>query len=131
MTAPPPCEPSPPRYRLLSRSDLRERGIRFSKMHLWRLCRGGKFPRPVKIGGGNRNTWIESEIDAYLDAAIASRDAGNEAEGDRAAKRARAGKRGAGKAAAATGAKAPPKAKKPAGEARKGRGTAPDTRSMA
>jgi predicted DNA-binding transcriptional regulator AlpA len=33
----------------------------------------GLFPRPIKIGGG-RNAWIESEVDAYIEARIVARD---------------------------------------------------------
>ncbi len=36
----------------------------------WRATRG--FPEPVKVGG--KALWIESEIEAWLDARIAERD---------------------------------------------------------
>jgi hypothetical protein len=36
--------------RLVDHEDLRAKGITFSKPHLWRLIRAGKFPRQVKIG---------------------------------------------------------------------------------
>jgi prophage regulatory protein len=50
-----------------------ERGIRYTKTHLWRLWTSGQFPRPTKIGGG-RNVWLESEIDAYIKARLDARD---------------------------------------------------------
>lgn len=103
----------PKHHRLLSYYDLRERGIRLSRVQLYRLFSEGRFPRPVRIGGGFRNYWIESEIDEFLAAAIASRDAGNADEAAIAAKRARAGKRGAETAAAASEPKAPAAGKAP------------------
>ena len=49
--------------RLLSRVELKSvKGIDYSKAHLHRLIRAGKFPRPIKLGE-NRNAWIEEEID--------------------------------------------------------------------
>ncbi len=58
---------------LLDYAALRERGIRYTKTHLWRLWTSGQFPKPTKIGGG-RNVWLESEIDAYLKARLDARD---------------------------------------------------------
>lgn len=114
--------------RLLSYLDLRERGIFLSKTSLWRLGREGKFPRPVKIGGGFRNFWIEREINEFLLAAIAKRDGSDPKAPNNhplsvwyAAGGKKASRQGAETAAAATGAKVPAKAKKPAGKARKGR----------
>lgn len=39
----------------------------------------GKFPKPIKIGGGRINAWVASEVDAWIEGRIAQRDA-NEAE---------------------------------------------------
>jgi len=61
-------------HRLLDRDDLHARGVRFSRGHLHRLMKSGRFPRPVKVGE-NRNAWIESEVDAWIAARIAERDA--------------------------------------------------------
>ena len=47
--------------------------IPYSKSHLWRLERANKFPRRVPIGAG-RYAYIESEVDAWIDARIAERD---------------------------------------------------------
>jgi len=41
---------------------------------LWRLEKANKFPKRVPIGAA-RYAYIESEIDAYVDAKIAARDA--------------------------------------------------------
>lgn len=61
--------------RMLDVSDLREKGIKFSRQHLHRLIRAGKFPRPAKLGE-NTNAWPEREIDQYIEARIKERDAG-------------------------------------------------------
>lgn len=58
----------------LSFPDLRERGIRYTRQHLYRLIKANKFPRPIRLGE-NRLAWIESEIDQYLKQRIAERDA--------------------------------------------------------
>jgi len=60
---------------LLLYEDLRPRGIAYSKTHIWRLERQGKFPRRVTIGGGNRYGWPEDEIDQYLTKRVEDRDA--------------------------------------------------------
>jgi prophage regulatory protein len=62
--------------KLLDRKALQERGIRYSPEHLWRLWTTGKFPRPMKLSR-SRNAWLESEIDAWLEARVADRDAAN------------------------------------------------------
>jgi prophage regulatory protein len=65
--------------RLIFTSDLRAKGIPYSKPHLWRLEKAGKFPRRVPIGAG-RYGYVETEIDAYIERKIAERDsAGNPA----------------------------------------------------
>jgi prophage regulatory protein len=59
--------------RLLDKNALeKEKGIKFSDTHLWRLIRSNKFPRPVKIG--SRLHWTDQEIDAYVAAKLAERD---------------------------------------------------------
>lgn len=59
--------------KLLDRNGLKEKGVRYSKFHLWRLEKEGRFPKAIKIGGG-RKAWIESEVDDYIRARIAVRD---------------------------------------------------------
>jgi prophage regulatory protein len=59
--------------RLLSYDELRpQKGIPYSKVHLWRLEREGKFPRRVQLGE-NRHGWLESEIDDWLLERMAAR----------------------------------------------------------
>jgi len=61
-------------HKLLDADDLWACGIKFSRQHLFRLIKAGKFPRPIKLGGGGRNTWIADEIDAWIAARISERD---------------------------------------------------------
>ena len=52
---------------------LQERGIRYSRAHLWRLCTEGKFPKPIKLSA-SRNAWLESDIDEWIQTRISERD---------------------------------------------------------
>jgi predicted DNA-binding transcriptional regulator AlpA len=41
----------PPRLRLLTKNDLKAlKGIAYHPVHIWRLVKAGKFPRPIKLG---------------------------------------------------------------------------------
>lgn len=61
--------------RLLSMDDVRtSKGVAYSRAHLFRLIRAGRFPKPVKLGE-HRNAFVEAEIDAWLEQRIAERDA--------------------------------------------------------
>jgi prophage regulatory protein len=59
--------------RLISHDDLREKGIPYSKVHLWRLEKQNRFPKRVPIGRG-RYGYVETEIDKYIDGCIEARD---------------------------------------------------------
>jgi predicted DNA-binding transcriptional regulator AlpA len=52
--------------RLISYEQLREKGISYSRVHLFRKVKDGTFPKPVS-GAGKTNAWLESEIDEYID----------------------------------------------------------------
>lgn len=58
--------------KLLDRAGLKAKGVHLNASTLWRKCTNGEFPKPVLIG--NRNHWLESEIDAYIAELIAKRD---------------------------------------------------------
>jgi predicted DNA-binding transcriptional regulator AlpA len=58
---------------LLDYRDLRARGIKYAKPHLWRLWTKGKFPRPIKLSA-SRNVWRAEEIDAWIESRIAASD---------------------------------------------------------
>jgi len=61
--------------RLLPFEDLKpKKGIPYSRAHIWRLERAGKFPKHLRLGAGGRNAWVEDEIDAYVAQKIAERD---------------------------------------------------------
>jgi prophage regulatory protein len=63
-----------PGVRLLDHHGLEEKGIRYSKVQLWRLVKAGSFPRPIRLGAA-RNAWVETEVDAWIAGRIAERDA--------------------------------------------------------
>jgi prophage regulatory protein len=51
--------------KFLSYDDLRALGIRYSRVHLWRLRRAGKFPPPIKLSS-SRIVWADAAIDAWM-----------------------------------------------------------------
>lgn len=57
----------------LSRKEV-ERRTTYNKTYIYAKIRAGDFPKPVTIGA-NRVAWVESEIDAWMRARIAERDA--------------------------------------------------------
>jgi len=59
--------------KLLDYGALQDRGIRYSKPHLWRLWTAGKFPKPVKLST-SRHVWLESDIDAWIERRVTERD---------------------------------------------------------
>lgn len=63
-----------PQQVLIPYRNLKAKGVPYSKPHLWRLERAGKFPKRVPIGP-SRYGYVESEIDAYVAALISARDA--------------------------------------------------------
>lgn len=42
-----------------------EKGIRFSRPHLYRLMKAKKFPAAIKLGEATTG-WIESEVDDWM-----------------------------------------------------------------
>ena len=61
--------------RLLGIDELKSvKGVVYSKAHLWRLIRAGKFPKPIRLGE-NRIAFPEHEIDAWVESKVAERDA--------------------------------------------------------
>ncbi len=55
---------------LLPFKSLADKGIPFTRTHVWRLIKAGKFPAAVKVGE-RRLAWVENEVDAYLAERIA------------------------------------------------------------
>ena len=51
-----------------------ERRTGLRRPTIYRRANAGTFPKPVRLGP-NSTGWLESEIDAFLAAAIAERDA--------------------------------------------------------
>jgi predicted DNA-binding transcriptional regulator AlpA len=58
--------------RLLSRDDLKAKGIDYSPSQLHRKMKDGSFPVAIK-GGGKANRWLETEIDSYVSDLLAAR----------------------------------------------------------
>ena len=62
--------------RILTFEELRPvKGITFSRQWVRKLVEDGKFPAPIKPGNAGLNGWIDSEIDDWIKAKIAERDA--------------------------------------------------------
>ena len=59
--------------RLLDWQRLKQK-VPFTRQHVGRLERAGKFPRRVKVGE-LRVAWLESEVEAWIKARVAERDA--------------------------------------------------------
>jgi prophage regulatory protein len=53
--------------------------VPYTRQHLGRLEAAGRFPRRVRLGANGRVAWLESEIEAWIKARIAERDAGKAA----------------------------------------------------
>lgn len=48
--------------------------VPFSRQHLLRLEKRGRFPRRIRLGA-NRVAWLKSEVLAWIDERVAERDA--------------------------------------------------------
>jgi prophage regulatory protein len=59
---------------ILSYSDLKARGIKFSRQWLVELIKDGKFPKPFKLAGAHAVGFLESEIDEWIEKLVAKRD---------------------------------------------------------
>jgi prophage regulatory protein len=64
--------------RLLDYQDLRAKGIKYSRVHLWRLEAAGKFPKRVRLSSA-RHAWLEDEVDDHLEQLVAAQRGGGEA----------------------------------------------------
>lgn len=61
--------------RLITFAELQPvKGVGFSRVHLGRLVKAGKFPAPVSLSEA-RIAWIESEIDRWIADRCATRSA--------------------------------------------------------
>lgn len=49
--------------------------VNLSLATLYRRAKDGTFPRPIRLGG-NSSGWIENEVDGWIAARVAERDAG-------------------------------------------------------
>ena len=60
--------------RLLDYDGLKAKGFDYSRTHFWRLIKAGRFPKPIKLGDGARNAWVEEEIDQLIADRMAARE---------------------------------------------------------
>ena len=58
--------------KFLRHDDLKSKGIGWSRTHIIRLERAGRFPKRVRIGA-NAFGYVESEIDAHIAKLAAAR----------------------------------------------------------
>jgi prophage regulatory protein len=59
--------------RLLSFDELKPlKGVTYSKAHLWRLERDGKFPKRVRLGD-SKHGWVDAEIEDWIASRMAER----------------------------------------------------------
>ena len=63
---------TPNHPRLLRLPDVLAR-VPYSRSHLWRMEREGKFPRRIKLGA-NRVAWAADEIQEWITSRIRARD---------------------------------------------------------
>jgi prophage regulatory protein len=61
--------------KLLSKKAVREK-VLYSPAHIARLEQAGQFPKRVRLGQG-RVGWVEQEVEDWIAARIALRDAGS------------------------------------------------------
>jgi predicted DNA-binding transcriptional regulator AlpA len=59
---------------ILGFRDLKDRGIRTSKVQLRRQWTAGKFPKPFQLVDGGPLCWTDEEIDRHIASRIAARD---------------------------------------------------------
>jgi prophage regulatory protein len=65
--------------RVLGYRDLARKGIPYSRQHINRLVKKGKFPAPFKLNGGHNgpNSWLEHIIDRHIETCAAKHDNGS------------------------------------------------------
>ncbi len=51
--------------RLLTGREVCER-LRITRVTLWEWRRRGLFPAPIVVGTGNRNRWLEEDVEQYI-----------------------------------------------------------------
>ena len=62
--------------KLLDKAGLKAKGIGWNASTLWRKTVSGDFPKAVVVG--NRNMWLETEVDQYIQHLIDKRGTGRD-----------------------------------------------------
>ncbi len=75
-------ETKPPKGRIFTLGTLRDKGVPFSKNHIRRLVRMGRFPKPFRLSE-RRPAWTEAQLDAWVSAREAERDLEYQLDRDR------------------------------------------------
>jgi predicted DNA-binding transcriptional regulator AlpA len=61
--------------RLIDKKGLEQKkGLNYSKTHLDRMMKGGKFPKFIQFDENGKKYWNEDEIDALIAEKLAQRD---------------------------------------------------------
>ena len=58
--------------RVLTFTEIRHSTGKPSRTTIWRMCRRGEFPKPIRISPG-RVGWLKSEVDAWKASCAAAR----------------------------------------------------------
>lgn len=53
-----------------------EKGIPYTRQHIYRLVESGKFPKPIKLSE-NKIAFLESEIDDWIESKVQQREDGS------------------------------------------------------
>jgi prophage regulatory protein len=69
------------KQKIVGFNDLAPRGIRFSRVHISRLEKEGKFPKHLNLAPQSIG-WLEEEIDAWIAARAAERSTAQTARND-------------------------------------------------
>jgi predicted DNA-binding transcriptional regulator AlpA len=51
---------------LIAMDDLCLLGISYSRQHIHRLIKTGRFPTPVRLSGGGRICWHRADLEKYI-----------------------------------------------------------------
>lgn len=59
--------------KMLTYEELKDNGVPFSKVTLFRMEKEGRFPKRVRLGRRNHIRWVADEIEAWVSGQIEAR----------------------------------------------------------